>query len=69
MNEEIRKQAQVHPVAGVTAERMAELAGPLGWGDVCRLLRLDEAVAALRSFDCFAGLNDDELAEVGALAY
>lgn len=69
MNEETRKQAQIHPIAGVTAERMAELAGPLGWGDACYLLSLDEAIAALHSLDFFAGLNDDELAKMGALAY
>jgi len=47
MSEQPRR-AEVHPIAGVTADRMAELAGPLGWGDACRLLKLDEAVAAVR---------------------
>ncbi len=69
MNKQPTKQAEVHPIAGVTAERMAELAGPLGWGDACRLLTLDEAVAALRKFNLFAGLDDAELAEIGKLAY
>jgi signal transduction histidine kinase len=56
-------------MAGLTEQRMIELAGPLRGGDACRLLSLDEAVAALRNFDLFAGLSDDELAEIGALTY
>jgi len=68
MSEQLRR-AEVHPIAGVTVERMAELAGPLGWGNACRLLKLDEAVAAVRQFDFFAGLDEAELAEVGKLAY
>jgi len=69
MNEQIRRQAEIHPIAGLTAERMAELAGPLGWGDACRLLKLDEAISAVRQFDLFAGFDDAELADVGKLAY
>jgi signal transduction histidine kinase len=69
MNEQPGRQTEVHPIAGVTAERMVELAGPLGWGDACRLLKLDEAVAAVRPFDFFARLDEAELTEVGKLAY
>ncbi len=69
MNEQPRKQAEIHPIAGVTAERMAELAGPLGWGDACRLLKLEEAVAAVRGFDFFVELDDAELTDISKLAY
>lgn len=69
MNEQRERHAEVHPIAGVTVERMVELAGPLGWGDACRLLNLDEAVAIVRQLDFFAGLDDAELAEIGKLAY
>lgn len=69
MDEQPKTQGEVHPIAGVTAQRMAELAGPLGWGDSCRLLRLDEAIAALRSHDFFAALTDAEVEEVAKLAY
>ncbi len=69
MSEQRETRTEVHPMAGVTAQRMAELAGPLGWGDSCRLLTLEEAVAALRSHDFFAELTEAELQEVARLAY
>jgi len=69
MNERLRERHEVHPLAGMTPEHMAELAGPLGWGDYCRMLTLDEAIVALRSFDLLAGFSDAELAEVGKLTY
>jgi len=69
MDEQPKTDAEEHPIAGVTAERMAELAGPLGWGDSCRLLSIDEALAALRSHEFFAALTDAELEQVARLAY
>lgn len=56
----------IHPVAGVG---MALAEGPLGWGDSCRLLGIEEAVLLLRGFDLFAGLDDNEIGQVARLAH
>ncbi len=69
MNDEPEKRAEVHSVAGTTAEKMANLGSSLGWGNDCRILTPDEAVAALRNFDLLAEFDDAKLAEVGTLIY
>ncbi len=69
MEEQSGRQAELHSLVGMTPERMAELAGPLGWGDACRLLTVDEAMAGLRTFHLFAGVSDADLEEVARLTY
>jgi signal transduction histidine kinase len=56
-------------MAGITAQRMAQLQGPLGWGDSCRLLTVEEALPMLRGFELFAGLSDEDLTMVAELSH
>lgn len=69
MTDHVGKDNDIHPFAGVSAQRMAELGGPLGWGDSCRLLTVDEALPMLRNIDLFAGLSDRELRAVAELSH
>lgn len=62
-------EVEIHPVAGVTAQRLAELDGPLGWGDSCRRIAVEEAVSSLRQCELFAGLSDEDLVEIAKLTY